>query len=319
MAARRSEREADGRVSRRSVLKAFAGILVAANPAFPASPPDTRSMSISTRPIPRSGEPLPVVGVGTWQTFDVGPQAPERAGLKEVLQLLVERGGKVVDSSPMYGEAERVVGDLTSELGLRDKLFLATKVWTSGREAGIRQMEQSFRLMRVKRMDLMQIHNLIDVETHTKTLREWKTAGRVRHIGITHHYSGAFRDLERLVKTKQYDFAQFNFSMAERDAEDRLLPACAESGTAVIVNRPFAEASLFSRAKGKSLPPWAADFDCTSWGQFFLKWILGHPAVTCVIPGTRRRAHLEDNLQAGVGRLPDAETRRRMLEYLQQV
>jgi aryl-alcohol dehydrogenase-like predicted oxidoreductase len=273
---------------------------------------------MSKRPIPHSGESLPVVGLGTWQTFDVPPDAPERAELKKVLRGLVEHGGSVVDSSPMYGQAERVVGDLTSELGLRDQLFLATKVWTSGRDAGIRQMEQSFRLLRTKRMDLMQIHNLLDVDTHTKTLREWKAAGRVRYIGVTHYHAGAYRDLEHLVKTKQYDFAQFNYSMAEREAENTLLPTCADSGTAVIINRPFAEASLFNRVKGKSLPPWAADFDCTSWGQFFLKWILGHPAVTCVIPATRRPAHLEDNVQAGVGRLPDAATRRRMLEYLQQ-
>lgn len=318
MHARRSDRDADGRVSRRSALKAFAGLFVAAHPVFSATPASS-AMTISKRPIPRTGELLPVVGLGTWQTFDVAPQAPERTELKEVIKLLADRGAKVIDSSPMYGEAERVVGDLVSELGNRDSLFLATKVWTSGRDAGIRQMEQSLRLMRVKRMDLMQIHNLLDVDTHTKTLNAWKTAGRVRYIGVTHYHSGAYRDLERLVRTKHYEFAQFNFSMAEREAEDRLLPACAESGTAVIVNRPFAEASLFNRVKGKPLPPWAADFDCTSWGQYFLKWILGHPAVTCVIPGTRRRTHLEDNLQAGVGRMPDTETRRRMLEYLQQV
>jgi diketogulonate reductase-like aldo/keto reductase len=313
---------ANGRVSRRSALKAVAGLLVAAGPGWAATPASistsSSGTSMTTRPIPRSGEALPVVGLGTWQTFDVGPQASERAQLKEVLQGFVDRGGKLVDSSPMYGESERVTGDLTSELGLRERLFFATKVWTSGREAGIRQMEQSFRLMRVKRMDLMQIHNLLDYETHTKTLREWKTAGRVRYIGITHYHSGAFRELERLVKTKQYDFAQFNFSMAEREAEDRLLPACAESATAVIVNRPFAGADLFSRVKGKPLPPWAADFDCSSWAQFFLKWILGHSAVTCAIPATRRRAHVEDNAQAATGALPDAKMRQRMLEYLQQ-
>jgi aryl-alcohol dehydrogenase-like predicted oxidoreductase len=306
-------------VSRRSALKILGGLTLAAHPALGATAAVTRNMPIAKRSIPRSGELLPVVGVGTWQTFDVGPKAPERAELGEVLRLLTERGASVVDSSPMYGEAERVVGDLTSELGLREKLFFATKVWTQGRDAGIRQMEQSFKLMRVKRMDLMQIHNLLDVDAHTKTLREWKAAGRVRYVGITHYHSGAYRDLERLVKTKQYDFVQFNYSMAERDAEERLLPVCADSGTAVIINRPFAEARLFGRVKGKSLPPWAEDFDCASWGEFFLKWVLGHPAVTCVIPGTRRRVHMEDNLQAGSGRLPDAEMRRRMLEYLQQV
>jgi diketogulonate reductase-like aldo/keto reductase len=315
----RREREAQSRASRRSALKAFAGLLVAAGPARSAIPTASSGTSMITRPIPGSGEALPVVGLGTWQTFDVGADAAERAPLKEVLQALVARGGKLVDSSPMYGEAARVTGDLTSELGLRDRLFLATKVWTSGREAGIRQMEQSLKLMRVKRMDLMQIHNLLDYETHTKTLREWKSAGRVRYIGITHYTASAFRELERLVATKQYDFVQFNFSMAEREAEERLLPTCADSGTAVIINRPFAEASLFARVKGKSVPPWAAEFDCTTWAQFFLKWILGNPAVTCVIPATRRRAHMEDNAQAGIGKLPDAEMRRRMLAYLQQV
>jgi aryl-alcohol dehydrogenase-like predicted oxidoreductase len=304
-------------MSRRSVLKSLAAAALAVHPVFAATPARNPT-AMSARPIPRSGELLPVVGLGTWQTFDVGPNAAERAELREVLRALVASGGKVVDSSPMYGEAERVVGDLTSEAALRDQLFLATKVWTRGREAGIAEMEQSFRLMRAKRMDLMQIHNLLDVDTHTKTLREWKAAGRVRYIGMTHYHSGSYRELERLVKTKQYDFVQFNFSMAEREAQNTLLPVCADSGTAVIINRPFAGADLFRHVKGKPLPAWAGDFDCASWGQFLLKWILAHPAVTCVIPATRRRAHLEDNVQAGMGRLPDAGTRRRMLEYIQQ-
>lgn len=305
-------------MNRRFALKTLAAAALSAHPAFSATPVRSGTL-ILTRPIPRSGEALPVVGLGTWQTFDVGPKAPERAELAEVLQSLADSGGKVVDSSPMYGEAERVVGDLTADAGLRNRLFFATKVWTSGREAGIRQMEQSFKLMRVQRMDLMQIHNLLDVDTHTKTLREWKAAGRVRYIGVTHYHAGAYRDLERLIKTREYDFVQFNFSMGEREAENGLLSVCADSGTAVIVNRPFAESNLFGRVKGKPLPPWAAEIDCTSWAQFFLKWILAHPAVTCVIPGTRRRAHLEDNLKAGAGRLPDAALRHRMLEYLQQV
>jgi aryl-alcohol dehydrogenase-like predicted oxidoreductase len=271
---------------------------------------------MATRTIPRTGERLPVVGVGTWQTFDVGANAPERAELRNVLRLLAEHGGRVIDSSPMYGEAERVVGDLTAELRSRDKFFFATKVWTRGRDAGIRQMEQSFRLMRTERMDLMQVHNLLDLETHLSTMREWQSAGRIRYLGITHYHSGAYRDLERLVRTKQFDFAQFNLSMAEREAEQRLLPACAASGTAVIVNRPFAEASLFGRVKGRPLPAWAGELDCTSWAQFFLKWILGHPEVTCVIPGTRRVEHMKDNVQAGSGRFPDAALRKRMLDYI---
>ena len=306
--------------TRRAALKAALGLLggalaAAATPCLLAA---QRNYAMSTRPIPRTGEALPVVGVGTWQTFDVGPNAPERAELKEVLRLLAGHGGSVIDSSPMYGAAERVVGDLTAELSLRDRLFFATKVWTSGRDAGIRQMEQSFRLMRAQRMDLMQVHNLLDVETHTATLLDWKSAGRVRYVGITHYHSGAYAQVEKLVNTKRYDFVQINFSMAECEAENRLLPLCAETGTAVIINRPFSGASLFNDVKGRKLPPWATEFDCTSWGQFFLKWILGHPAVTCVIPGTRRVVHLEDNVQAGKGRLPDAATRKRMTDYLQQ-
>ncbi|MGH8622563.1 MAG: aldo/keto reductase, partial [Burkholderiales bacterium] len=271
------------------------------------------------RPIPRSGELLPAVGVGTWQTFDVGPEAPERAELKEVLRLLVAGSGSVVDSSPMYGEAERVVGDLSAELRLREKLFFATKVWTRGRDSGIGQMEASFRLMRAQRMDLMQVHNLQDISVHARTLREWKDAGRIRYIGITHYHSGAYGELERLVRSREWDFAQFNYSLAEREAEARLLPACAEAGVAVIANRPFSMGALFPRVRGKALPAWAAEFDCASWAQLFLKYILSHPAVTCAIPGTSRVAHLKDNLQGGIGRLPDAKTRRRMVEYLEQL
>lgn len=297
---------------RRSILK------LAAATGMSLAMPDLASGSAAPlrRAIPRSGELLSAVGLGTWQTFDVGRNDPARAELKEVLRLLAELGGKAVDSSPMYGEAERVVGDLTAELGIRDSLFFATKVWTSGREAGIRQMEASFRLMRTTRIDLMQVHNLLDLGTHLKTLREWKAAGKIRYLGITHYHSGAYAELERLVKTKEYDFVQFNYSMDEREAEARLLPLCADSGTAVLVNRPFSQAGLFGRVRGKPLPSWAAEFDCASWAQFFLKYILAHPAVTCAIPGTRRVAHLRDNLQAGVGRLPDPVLRRRMVEYL---
>ena len=302
--------------TRRSLLKiaaSCAALTVMSNAAI------AQTSAILKRPIPRSGEMLPVVGVGTWQTFDVGAKAPERAELMDVLRLLVESGGSVVDSSPMYGRSEGVVGDLAAELGLRDKLFYATKVWTSGREAGIRQMEESFRVMRAQRMDLMQVHNLLDLAVHAKTLREWKSAGRIRYVGITHYHDGAHAELERIVKTRDWDFAQFNYSMAEREAEARLLPACLDSGTAVLVNRPFSQGSLFPRVKGKPLPAWAADFDCTSWAQFFLQYLLAHPAVTCVIPGTRRIAHLKDNIAAGMGRLPDAALRRRMTEYLERL
>ena len=278
-----------------------------------------QSSALLKRPIPRTGELLPAVGVGTWQTFDVGVEAPERTELKEVLRLLVDGGGSVVDSSPMYGEAERVVGDLSAELRLREKLFFATKVWTRGRDAGIRQMESSLKLMRTRRMDLMQVHNLQDVAVHAKTMREWKDAGRIRYLGITHYYSGAYAELERLVTSREWDFVQFNYSMAEREAEARLLPACAESGVAVIANRPFSMGALFPRVRGRELPVWASEFDCRSWAQFFLKYILSHTAVTCAIPGTSRVAHLKDNLQGGIGRLPDAKMRRRMVEHLERL
>ena len=276
----------------------------------------SQASSLQGRPIPRTGEQLPAVGLGTWQTFDVGVNAPERAELTEVLKGFAAQGGRVVDSSPMYGQAERVVGDLTADLGVRGKLFFATKVWTSGREAGIRQMESSFKLMRAGTMDLMQVHNLLDVNTHARTLREWKAAGRIRYAGITHYHAGAHADLERLLRTREWDFAQFNYSLAEPEAEARLLPACAEMGVAVIVNRPFAEGALFRRVKGRDLPAWAEEIDCASWAQFFLKWIVSHPAVTCAIPGTSRVAHLQDNLKAATGRLPDAAMRKRMAEYL---
>ena len=268
------------------------------------------------RSIPSSGEALPVVGLGTYQSFDVGGNDSERRPLKEVLRLFVEQGGKLVDSSPMYGPSESVVGDLATELNITPQLFIATKVWTSGRDAGIRQMEESFRRMKVERMDLMQIHNLLDWKTHLATLKQWKAAGRVRYIGITHYHSGAYADLERLIKTRDFEFVQFNYSIAERGAEERLLPLAQEAGIAVIVNRPCAQASLFSRVRGKEVPAWAAEFDCKSWGQFFLKYMISHPAVTCVIPATAKPQHLLDNMMAGVGRLPDEVTRRKMAAFM---
>ena len=262
--------------------------------------------------IPSTGEALPVIGVGTWQTFDVGADASARAPLREVLKLLDRN---VVDSSPMYGSSESVAGDLVAELGLRDKLFVATKVWTSGRDAGIRQMETSFRRLRVERMDLMQVHNLVDVATHTKTLLDWKAKKRVRYIGITHYTSSAYAEVERALKTGQYDFLQINYSLGERESEQRLLPLAKEKNMAVIANRPFAEGALFRQAKGKSLPPWAKDFGIESWAQYFLKWIVSHPAVTCAIPGTGNPKHMQDNLAAGRGALPDAAARKQMAEF----
>ena len=280
---------------------------------------DDPAPAMAARPIPASGEMLPVVGLGTYQSFDVGSGAAERDPVKQVLRLFAQQGGKLVDSSPMYGPSESVIGDLAAELGISARLFMATKVWTSGREAGIRQMEESLRRMKVERMDLMQIHNLLDWKTHLGTLQQWKAAGRIRYIGITHYHSGAYAELERLMKTKDFDFVQFNYSIAEREAEDRILPLAQDLGIAVIVNRPFAQASLFSRVKGKDVPAWAAEFDCRSWAQFFLKYILAHPEVTCVIPATGKPQHLVDNMMAGVGCFPDAAMRQRMVKFMDKL
>ena len=271
------------------------------------------------RPIPRAGEPLPVIGLGTWQTFDTGRTEAERAPLRQVLREFARLGGSVVDSSPMYGRSETVVGDLAAELGLHTQLFLATKVWTSGRDAGIRQMEESFRRLRTQRMDLMQVHNLVDWRTHLRTLRLWKEQGKVRYIGVTHYTESAYDDLARVLETEELDFVQLNYSMAERAAERRLLPLAAERRTAALVNRPFAQAALFRKVRGKPLPPWAVEIDCASWAQFFLKFVISHPAVTCAIPGTSKVQHLADNMQAGIGRLPDAAARERMARYVKEL
>jgi diketogulonate reductase-like aldo/keto reductase len=300
--------------SRRSLIKALAGagVLMMTDKVRGQQ---SAAGGIIKRPIPSTGEPLPVIGLGTYQAFDVGNDGA-REPLKQVLNELVTKRGSLIDSSPMYGRAEAVVGDLTAELNLRPSLFLATKVWTSGKDAGIRQMEESFRLMRTQTMDLMQIHNLVDWRTHTATLKDWKQKGRVRYVGITHYHSGAYDDLERLIKTREYDFVQLNYSIAEREAERSILPLAQEMGVAVIANRPFAQSSLFSRVRGKAVPAWAAEFDCTSWAQFFLKYIVSHPALTCAIPATNKPDHMKDNISAAYGRLPDAQTRRRMAEYL---
>jgi diketogulonate reductase-like aldo/keto reductase len=280
--------------------------------AAAARPARTDASGLIERAIPSTGEQIPAVGLGTWRTFDVGASRAERDPLKDVLGRFVALGGRVIDSSPMYGAAESVVGDLAAELAIGDKLFLATKVWTTGRDAGIAQMETSLRRLRVRRLDLMQIHNLLDWRTHLATLRAWKDAGRIRYLGVTHYTSSAYDELERVLRSEPLDWVQVNYSLGEREAERRILPTARERGVAVLVNRPFSEGGLFQRVRGRPLPAWAAEFDCASWAQFFLKWILAHPSVTCVIPGTSRPEHVVDNLGAGHGRLPDSATRERM-------
>jgi diketogulonate reductase-like aldo/keto reductase len=298
----------DGALSRRAVLRLMAA---AAGGAMGASSAGAGS-SLLARPIPSGGETIPAVGLGTWQTFDVGASPAERDPLREVLRRFVAAGGRVIDSSPMYGAAESVVGDLAADVGVADTLFLATKVWTSGREAGIAQMEQSLRRLRTKRVDLMQIHNLLDWRVHLKTLRDWKQTGRIRYLGVTHYTASAFDELERVLRAEPLDFVQVNYSLGERDAERRILPLARDRGIAVLVNRPFSAGSLFSQVRGRPLPSWVAAIGCESWAQIFLKWILAHPAVTCVIPATRRPEHLVDNMKSGVGALPDAAARERI-------
>ena len=303
-------------VTRREAAKVIGG--TAAGLFLPITPraANESSSAMLTRAIPSSGEKLPVIGLGTWQAFDVDLTADNRRQLEEVLSLFVKFGGRVIDSSPMYGRAEAVMGDLTATLGIRDKLFLATKVWTHGKESGIKSMERSMAFLRTKRIDLMQVHNLVDVHTHLATLREWKEQGRIGYVGITHHEAGAFGEIEKLMRSEKLDFVQINYSLMEPEAEQSLLPLAHERGIAVLANRPFGAGDLFDKVRSKPLPDWASEFDCRSWAQFFLKWIVAHSAITCAIPATNKPRHLEDNMQGGTGRLPDPKTRRRMVEFV---
>ena len=301
-----------GNISRREATRIIAG--TTASLLVTRAGLAQEKTAMLQRKIPSSGETLPVIGLGTWQAFDVGSSASERQPLEEVLRAFVKLGGKLVDSSPMYGRAESVVGEIATRLKLHDALFLATKVWTTGREAGIKSMERSLDLLQTKRLDLMQVHNLVDVETHLATLREWKKAGRVRYIGITHYTAGAQAEVARVLEKEPVDFVQINYSLMEREADERVFPVAQERGVAVIVNRPLGSGDLFRRVRGQPLPDWAAEFDCNSWAQFFLKWIVANPAVTCAIPATSNPQHLADNMRSGLGRLPDAKMRQRMLD-----
>lgn len=305
------------RVSRRDFLR---NLLAAAGTwAVGISPSNAQSPGMHTRSIPSSGKPVPVIGLGTSRTFDVGDSEAEREPLKEVLRRFHGLGGRLVDSSPMYGNAEAVVGALAEDLGIVNDLFLATKVWTSGEQSGIQQMRASLRKLRRGSVDLMQVHNLVDTDTHLETLREWKRQGRIRYLGITHYRSDAFPDLARVMRDQELDFVQLNYSLAEPEAAETMLPLAAERGIAVIVNRPFARGELFRATRGRPLPPWAAEFECESWAQFFLKWVVSHPAVTCAIPATSDPEHLEDNMGAGFGTMPDTAQRQRMLKYMQSL
>lgn len=264
------------------------------------------------RKIPSSGEMLPVVGVGTWRTFDVGGKPEDRAPLAEVLRLLFEAGGSVIDTSPMYGSAEAVIGDLLAAVGTRSRAFIATKVWTTGRDNGIAQMRNSMRLLKTDRIDLMQIHNLVDWRAHLPTLKAWKAEGRLRYLGVTHYTQSAHDELESVMRAEKWDFVQLNYALDDRAVERRLLPLAQERGIAVIVNQPFGGGGLLRKLMARKLPDWAGEIGATSWAQLLLKFVLANPAVTCVIPGTGKPEHMKDNLQAGFGAYPDAALLKRM-------
>jgi len=307
-------------LSRRDVLRIAAvsgaalGAPAIAKPVPPPPAPPLSKVTMNTRLIPKTQEALPTVGLGTWQAFDVasGSHAPQ----VEVMKQFLAAGGRVIDSSPMYGRAESVVGDVLAELGATTTPFFATKVWTRGKREGAAQMEQSRKRMRAPRIDLMQIHNLLDWQTHLPVLREMKQAGAIRYLGVTHYAHGELAQIEKLMRSEALDFIQVPYNLADRAVEARILPAAVDTGTAVLVMRPFDEGGLFRRVRGKPLPPVAADVDCTSWAQLFLKFIIGHPAVTCPIPATADPKHLADNIKAGAGRLPDAAQRRAMIAAL---
>ena len=300
-------------LTRRTILRLTGGMLVTAavNPKFALAVQDKMIL----RKIPHTGETVPAIGIGSYNTFDVSSPT-DRDSVREVFRLFSAMGGRVVDSSPMYGAAEDVIGETSTQLDINRNLFLATKVWTSGRDAGMKQAEESLGRLRARQIDLLQVHNLLDADTHLAWMKEWKASGRIRYIGVTHYQESSFADLEKYVSSGQVDFVQLNYSMAETGAERRLLPAAVASGVAVIANRPFADGALFKLVKDRALPEWATEFDASTWSQFFLKYILAHPAVTSAIPATRNSKHILENMSAGIGKLPDEAMRARMRKEL---
>ena len=301
-------------LNRRQFMATVAA-MTAGTAFFPFPSLDAADGAAIRRKIPTTGEKLPVIGMGTSRTFDVVDDQNTLAQLGEVLQAFFDNGGTLIDSSPMYGTAETVVGQLLSKTSNTESLFAATKVWTDGKQSGINQMQQSMQLMGVDTMDLMQIHNLRDWRIHLPTLRAWKTEGKLRYIGITTSHGRYHRELEAIMESEPLDFVQFSYNIEDRAVEERLLPLAADKGIATLINRPYMRGALFSRVRNTSLPNWSSEIDCQSWGQFFLKWIIGHPAVTCVIPATSKLHHMKDNMGAGFGRIPDAKMRRTMQKY----
>ncbi len=297
-------------LSRRELLRAAIGAWTAM--FLPSAGPAAQGVPLIQRKIPSTGESLPVVGIGTARNYE----AADRATLSEVLRRFKELGGRAIDTAPSYGAAEMVVGDLVADLSIRDALFLATKVGARGRAAGVAQLERSFKHLRTSRIDLIAVHNLQDTQTQLQTLRQWKQAGRVRYVGITTSFGGQHPEFEQTMKAETLDFIQVDYALDNRKADRRILPLAADRGMAVMINLPFGRGRLFRAVQGRPLPPWAGAFDCSSWAQFFLKYIVSHPAVTCAVPGTTKVDHLVDNLGAARGRLPDAAMRRRMEGFI---
>ena len=304
---------AHDRMNRRAALRV--GLAAAALGALPAAAQGRARLS---RAIPGSKEPLPVIGMGTWLTFDVGEGTVERQRRRLVLQRFFDAGGGMIDSSPMYGRAERVVGDLL-RLPHAGRLFSASKVWTPSERVGRTQLAESERLWGLPRLDLQQVHNMLSWPAHLRTLREWKEAGRIRYIGITTSHGRKHDEMEAVLKREPFDFVQFTYNLADRSVEQRLLPLAADRGIAVVINRPFDGGLLFNAVGTRPLPAWAAEIGCANWAQFMLKWIVGHPAVTCAIPATSDPDHMRENMGAGVGVLPDAAMRLRMADTVERL
>jgi diketogulonate reductase-like aldo/keto reductase len=302
----------NGSLSRRGFIQLL-GMLGVSAGGLPLTA--VASTAMLKKAIPSSGQQIPVIGMGSSRTFDTGSDTASYARLTEVLLAFFDPGGTVIDTSPMYGRSEQVLGDLLVTVRNRESLFMATKVWTEGRDDGIAQMKESMRLLRVPVIDLMQIHNLLDWRVHMETLMEWKKKGLIRYIGITTHRGFDHDQLAYVMENHPIDFVQLSYSIANRKAEQRILPLASERGIATMINRPFMRGSLFQHVKGQSLPAWAQEFDCHSWAQFFLKFVVSHPAVTCSIPATSKVHHMVDNMTAGYGRMPDERERKRMFEY----
>ncbi len=294
--------------NRRDVMAAGGALCVASV----AAAEECRMM---TRPIPASGEALPVIGLGTYSVFDLASTPDNVARSRRIVELLVDGGGTVIDTSPMYQRSETMIGDVIEAGSPRENLFIATKVWTHGRKSGIEQMRRSAELMNTGRIDLMQVHNLRDTAVHLPVIREWQQDGFIRYNGLTHYHAGAHDELEAEIKRHRPQFVQINYSLGEREAERRILPLAADLGIAVLINRPFQAGALFRAVGDSPLPDWAREF-ADSWGQFFLKFIVSHPAVTAAIPATSKPRHMQDNLGAGFGALPDAATRKRMIDFV---